>query len=103
VKTLLAAPSLIGRRLPTKSHLKFQQSLLQPRGLKWVRNALDVEDRFSSQSFFVRHPSRSNSDVIIFKSKKTAIQQHNVDLTIKIYADGSGKHGQVTGATIGSS
>ncbi len=30
-------------------------SLLQPRGLKWVRNALDVEDRFSSQSFFVHH------------------------------------------------
>ncbi len=23
--TLLAAPSLVGRRLPTKSHLKFQQ------------------------------------------------------------------------------
>jgi ribonuclease HI len=41
--------------------------------------------------------------VVIFKSKKTAIQQHNVDLTVKIYADGSGKHGQVTGAAVGPS
>ena len=29
MKTLLAAPSLIGRRLPTKSHLKFQHSPLE--------------------------------------------------------------------------
>jgi hypothetical protein len=33
VKTLLAAPSPIGRRLPTKSHLKFQQPVAWPNQL----------------------------------------------------------------------